>query len=496
MVPQSIKPRPGRGSLYNLVMEKTAMLECLLLFGATGDLTQRYLFPSLANLLRDRLLPPGFRVVAVARHPYSAAEFRAALATALAAKADIDPGAPEVVELLARTDYIAADLADPGRIATALASLGGQPCVSFLATPPSLFVAISQGLKAAGLLEAPSRLVLEKPIGRDLASAREIISAIGKCVDEDRVYRIDHYLGKAPVQNLLALRFGNALLEAVWNRQWIDSVDIVVAETAGVDGREGYYASYGALRDMVQNHILQLLCLIAMEPPSSLEADAVRNEKVKVLRALRPMNAAAAADSVRGRYESGVVGGRAAAGFHLPDGVPPTETFVALRAYLDNWRWEGVPFRLCTGKRLAQRYTQIVITFRHVSHWLFEKPSREKATPNRMVFRLQPEENIELGLMSSLAAPDWGALELQPLPLDLSMPVSPRRRIAYERLLLDALNGNTALFVRHDEVEAAWAWIDSVADAWTTAGTPILPYLAGSWGPAEAADFLQGAGGR
>jgi len=470
------------------------MHDTLLLFGATGDLAQRYLFPSLANLLRDRLLPAQLRVVAVARHPHTAASFRAALREAMAAKAGIDTDAPEIAELLARTTYVAADLADPANIQAALAPCAGRPSVSFLATPPNLFVPISQGLKAAGLLDAPSRLVLEKPIGRDLASARGILAAIDQCVGEDRIFRIDHYLGKAPVQNLLALRFGNALLEAVWNRQWIDSVDIVVAETAGVDGREGYYANYGALRDMVQNHILQLLCLIAMEPPGSLEADAVRNEKVKVLRALRPMSAAAAvADSVRGRYEAGVVNGQAAGAFRQPAGVPLTDTFVALRAYIDNWRWEGVPFRLCTGKRLAERYTQIVITFRHVSHWLFEKPSRERATPNRMVFRLQPEENIELGLMSSLAAPDWGALELQPLPLDLSMPVSPRRRIAYERLLLDALNGNTALFVRNDEVEAAWAWIDSVADAWEQAATPILPYLAGSWGPAEAADYLRTA---
>ena len=474
--------------------KKRTMHETLLLFGATGDLTQRYLFPSLANLLRDRLLPPAFRVIAVARHQHTDQSFRDALRTAMASKAGIDTQAPEIADLLERTQYIAADLADPANIAAALGHLAGPPCVSFLATPPGLFVPISRGLKAAGLLDAPSRLVLEKPIGRDLASARQIIADIGACVSEDRVFRIDHYLGKAPVQNLLALRFGNALLEAVWNRQWIDSVDIVVAETAGVDGREGYYAGYGALRDMVQNHILQLLCLIAMEPPASLDADAVRNEKVKVLRSLRPMSAAAVnADSVRGRYEAGVVSGQAASAFRQPDGVPPTDTFVALRAYIDNWRWEGVPFRLCTGKRLAQRYTQIIITFRHVSHWLFEKPSREKATPNRMVFRLQPEENIELGLMSSLAAPDWGALELQPLPLDLSMPVSPRRRIAYERLLLDALNGNTALFVRNDEVEAAWAWVDSVADAWQLAGTPILPYLAGSWGPAEAAGYLQGA---
>jgi glucose-6-phosphate 1-dehydrogenase len=468
------------------------MHQTLLLFGATGDLCQRYLFPSLANLLRDRLLPAEFRVIAVARQSHNAETFRAALSAALAAKAHVDTGAPEVLDLLGRVDYVIADLAEPANIARQLAPLAGRACVSFLATPPNLFVPISEGLKAAGLLDAPSRLVLEKPIGRDLASARQIIAAIAACVSEDRVFRIDHYLGKAPVQNLLALRFGNSLLEAVWNRQWIESVDIVVAETAGVDGREGYYANYGALRDMVQNHILQLLCLIAMEPPGSLDSDAVRNEKVKVLQALRPMSAATVAQqSVRGRYEAGVVDGKAAAGFLQPPGVAPTDTFVGLCAHIDNWRWEGVPFRLCTGKRLAERCTEIVITFRNVSHWLFEKPRRERAVPNRMVFRLQPEENIELDLMSSLAAPEWGALELQPLELDLSMPLRPRRRIAYERLLLDALNGNPALFVRNDEVEAAWKWIDSVADAWRAADTPIHPYLAGSWGPVQAGAYLQ-----
>jgi glucose-6-phosphate 1-dehydrogenase len=468
------------------------MHQTLLLFGATGDLAQRYLFPSLANLLRDRLLPPDFRIVAVARHEYSSAAFREALAAGLSNKVGADTDAPEFIDLFERTEYVVADLADPASIARQLSALAGPPCVSFLATPPSLFVAISEGLKAAGLLEAPSRLVLEKPIGRDLTSARATIGAIDQCVSEERVFRIDHYLGKAPVQDLLALRFGNSLLEAVWNRQWIESVDILVAETAGVDGREGYYANYGALRDMVQNHILQLLCLIAMEPPGSLDADAVRNEKVKVLRALRPMSVRAVADdAIRGRYEAGVVNGHAAAAFEQPAGQAPTDTFVALRAHIDNWRWEGVPFRLCTGKRLAERCTQIVITFRKVSHWLFEKPNRERAAPNRMVIRLQPEENIELNLMSSLAAPEWGALELQPLPLDLSMPVHPRRRIAYERLLLDALNGNPALFVRNDEVEAAWTWIDSVAEAWRAGDAPLLPYLAGSWGPAQAGAFVQ-----
>jgi glucose-6-phosphate 1-dehydrogenase len=331
-------------------------------------------------------------------------------------------------------------------------------------------------------------VVLEKPIGRDLASAREINAALAEALDESRIFRIDHYLGKAPVQNLLALRLGNTLMEAVWHNRWIASVDILVAETTGVDGREDYYARYGALRDMVQNHVLQLLALIAMEPPSELDADTIRDEKRKVLRALRPMTAAEAAhDSVRGRYGDGVVEGTAVKGFHHHDQV---ETFVALRAWVDNWRWAGVPFRLVTGKRLATRATEVVVSFKPVSHWVFSRPDRSRAQPNRLRMRLQPEETIELGLMGSLAAPQWGETELRPMSLDLSMSPPPKRRIAYERLIVDALKGDQTLFVRDDEVEAAWRWIDSVSDAWREAKTPTLDYPAGSWGPAEAVDFL------
>jgi glucose-6-phosphate 1-dehydrogenase len=469
--------------------------DTLLLFGATGDLAARQLFPSLLHLLRDKLLPEDFRIVAVARHAYDSAAFRVWLGDHLEPD---DDESEAVAELLRRTEYIAVDLSDSAAIAPALAGIAGRRCVSYLATPPYLFVPIAQGLKAAGLLDEPSRLVLEKPIGSDLESARSINSALNACLSEDRIFRIDHYLGKAAVQNLLALRFGNTLLEAVWHHRWIESVDILVAETAGVDGRESYYADYGALRDMVQNHIMQLLCLIAMEPPASLDADVLRDEKLKVLRALRPFRAdSALTDSVRGRYEAGLVDGAPVRGFSLQSvqGREPVETFVALRASIDNWRWAGVPFRLCTGKRLGERVTQVVVTFRPTSHWLFEKPRRERATPNRLVLRLQPQENVELELMSSLAGPEWGALELQSLPLDLSMP-SVERRIAYERLLLDALNGNSTLFVRSDEVEAAWTWIDSIIAAWREAEAPILPYMAGSWGPAAAAAFLPQAPAR
>lgn len=472
------------------------MHDTLLLFGATGDLAQRYLFPSLIHLWRDRLLPPDFRLIAVGRQEMGDEEFRAWLRERMAAEVADDAAAVE--GLLRCSAYVAVDLRDTDAIAAALSRYADRPSVSYLATPPDLFVSVAQGLSAAGVLADPSRLVLEKPIGRDLASAREINAALRACLDESRIFRIDHYLGKAAVQNLLALRLGNTLLEAVWQHRWIESVDILVAETAGVDGREEYYAGYGALRDMVQNHMLQLLALIAMEPPSTLDADSIREEKRKVLRALRPMSEAdAARDTVRGRYGAGVVEGRAVKGF-VHDS--PVETFVGLRTWIDNWRWAGVPFRLVTGKRLAARATEVVVSFKPVSHWLFERPARGRERPNRLRMRLQPDETVELGLMGSLAAPEWGALELRPMSLDLSMSNSPQRRIAYERLLVDALRGNQTLFVRDDEVESAWQWIDSVERAWSRTAQPVLDYPAGSWGPTEAAEFLpatlrQGRGG-
>jgi len=461
------------------------MHDSLLLFGATGDLAQRYLFPSLVHLLRDRLLPAQFRVIAIARSDHDDESFRAWLRGRLCE--DYDPAALD--ELLRRIQYVSVDLADADSMAASLSKFADRPSVSYLSTPPNLFASACRGLKAAGLLEAPSRLVLEKPIGHDLASAQEIDATLKAALDESRIFRIDHYLGKAPVQNLLALRLGNTLLEATWERRWIESVDIIVAETAGVDGREGYYADYGALRDMVQNHMLQLLALIAMEPPAAMDTNSIREEKRKVLRALRPMTAATAdVDSVRGRYVAGVVDGQAAKGFDHR-GHEDVETFVGLRAWIDNWRWAGVPFRLVTGKRMPSRTTEVVITFKPVTHWLFGADERRRARANQLRVRLQPEETIELGLMGSLAASEWSANELQPMSLDLAM-LPPKRRIAYERLMIDALKGDQTLFVRDDEVEAAWRWIDSVSAAWREAGTPVLDYPAGSWGPAEAQPFL------
>jgi glucose-6-phosphate 1-dehydrogenase len=464
----------------------SAMHDTVLLFGAMGDLAQRYLFPSLRHLLRDRLLPADFRVGAIGRQPMDDDAFRAWLRERLAARASRE--AATLDDLLHRVTYRACDLEDPVATAQALAGLAERRCVSYLAVPPAVFVPTCQALELAGLLAEPHRLVLEKPIGHDLASARAINSILRGYLDESRLFRIDHYLGKATVQNLLALRFGNTMMEAVWHNRWIESVDILVAETAGVDGREAYYSQYGALRDMVQNHMLQLLALVAMEPPATLDADSLREEKRKVLRALRPLDAASVRrESVRGRYAGGVVDGHAVPGFeHAGD----AETFVALRAHIDNWRWAGVPFRLVTGKRLAERTTEVVVSFKPVSHWLFERPPLGAAPPNRLRLHLQPRENIELELMGSLAAPEWGQFELHPLSLDLDTAPGTQRRIAYERLLLDALAGNQALFVSAGEVEVAWEWVDSISAAWAAADVANVRYPAGSWGPAEAADFL------
>ncbi|WP_345783822.1 glucose-6-phosphate dehydrogenase [Stenotrophomonas sp. YIM B06876] len=465
------------------------MHDTLLLFGATGDLAQRYLFPSLLRLLGDGLLPEDFRIRALALSAHDTASFHEILRPRLQQampQATLD----DIDALLQRLDYRAVDLRNPETVAEAVSDLAPRRCVSYLAIPPGLYISTCQGLALGGALEAPNRLMLEKPIGSDSDSAAEILHAIATLIDEDRVFRLDHYLGKAPVQNLMALRFGNTLLEAVWNRNHIESVHILVAESEGVDGRDAYYSRSGALRDMVQSHILQLLCLVAMEPPSSMEADRIRDEKVKVLRALRPLDAEhAARDSVRGRYTAGRIDGQPAQAYQPPEGSE-AETFVGVTAHIDNWRWAGVPFHLVTGKRLGERTSRVVVTLKPVTHWLFERPDRHHATPNRLTFQLQPQENIQLGLMSSLAGPEWGALELRPLELELSVPTGLYRRIAYERLLLDVLNGNHALFVRDDEVRAAWAWIDSVSDAWKAAALPLQPYPAGSWGPAQAHAFL------
>ena len=369
----------------------------------------------------------------------------------------------------ARLSYVSVDARAPESFAGLRAPLEGTSApIFYLSTSPALYGAICAGLGAAGLATPASRVVVEKPIGRDLASCQAINDELLAVFSEARTFRIDHYLGKEAVQNLLALRFANVLFEPLWSNLTVEHVQITVGETVGVEGRFDYYDAFGAVRDMVQNHMLQLLCLVAMEPPASLDPDSVRNEKVKVLRSLRPVTAEAAPKStVRGQYAAGVAEGRAAPGYLEEEGARPsdTETFVALKANVDNWRWAGTPFYLRTGKRMPSKASEIVIQFRPVPHSIF---AQQNLQANRLVIRLQPEEQVSLSLMVKTPSLERGGMELRPLPLDLSLDegLSARRRIAYERLLLAAVSGDQTLFVRRDEAEAAWIWIDGIVDAW------------------------------
>lgn len=464
------------------------------LFGGTGDLAQRMLWPSLFFLDRDGLLPPGLRIVANARQDMPDAHFVTFVRDAIERRGEgVDN---ETWDRFApRLHYCSGSADTPATFERIKAALGGaRDLVHFLATSPTLFRNIVAGLKAAGLAEEPARIVVEKPIGRDLGTCNAVNEALAAAFHEERTFRIDHYLGKETVLNLLALRFANALFEPLWNKVSIDHVQISVGETVGVEGRGAYYDGYGALRDMVQSHVLQLLCLVAMEPPSSLDPDAVRNEKVKVLRALRPINGRDAARlTVRGQFRKGFSEGKQVEDYRTEVGLPATdtETFVALCAHIDNWRWAGVPFYLRTGKRMPDRSSHIAIQFKQVPHSIFPNGNLEA---NRLMIRLQPEEEISLTLMNKQPTIDAG-FQLQPVSLDLSFQEieatrRSRRRIAYERLILDALKGNSTLFVRRDEVEAAWTWIDAIEAGWLENKTPPSPYAAGTW-PSAAFGLIE-----
>ncbi|MBT8092460.1 MAG: glucose-6-phosphate dehydrogenase, partial [Gammaproteobacteria bacterium] len=368
----------------------------------------------------------------------------------------------------------------------------GRIRVAYLATAPSLFGPIAEGMKHNGLITDQGRIVLEKPLGRDYESACEINNAVGECYQENQVYRIDHYLGKETVQNLLALRFGNSLFEPLWSRNVIDHVQITVAEDLGVGGRVEFYDRVGALRDMVQNHMLQLVCLFAMEPPSSLNHDAVRDEKIKVLRSLRPIRQAEVrASSVRGQYKAGAINNETVSGYidELSGAESNTETFVALKLEIDNWRWSNVPFYLRTGKRLQAKHSEIVVQFQDVPHSIFPE-QRYNISPNLLRIRLQPDEGVQLSIMAKEPGP--GGFDLRPVGLDLSFAETfgVGYPDAYERLLMEVLRGNPALFMRRDEVESAWHWIDGIIDGWESARQKVESYVAGSWGPAASSLLL------
>lgn len=368
-----------------------------------------------------------------------------------------------------------------------------------MSTAPRFYGPACQALAANGVAGPGTRVMLEKPIGKDLASAIAINDSVAMAFDEERIFRTDHYLGKEGVQNLIALRFGNSLFEPLWSARHIEQVQITVGETVGVEGRGDYYDESGALRDMLQNHLLQLLCLVAMEPPARFEPTAVRNEKIKVLRSLRPIDRGnVATESVIGQYTAGASEGRVVPGYAEELGrASRTETFVALRAHVDNWRWSGVPFYLRTGKRLPARSTEIYIQFRKVPYSIFGGPADTDMRPNGLLIKLQPEERIELDLMSKTPGLDRAGLRLSQVALDLDFHeefLNARKRIAYERLYLDAIEGNGTLFVRRDETEAAWQWVDAIADGWRDAGMLPKPYPAGTWGPSASVSLVDRLG--
>ena len=472
----------------------------LTVFGATGDLARRMLLPALYRLQADGLLPAGLRILGTARSELDDAGFRALVAAAVRDRpeaGDVDEAALDA--LLARVGYQAASLDDAddlARLAEAMrARRGGGDVVCHLSTAPRWYAPVCDALGAHGLGGAGTRVMLEKPIGKDLASSIAINDGVARVFDEDRVYRVDHYLGKEGVQNLLALRFGNALFEPLWNARHVEQVQITVAETVGVEGRGDYYDGSGALRDMVQNHLLQLLCLVAMESPSRFEPGAVRDEKMKVLRSLRPIgHEDAARETVAGQYTAGAIAGRAVPGSLEELGRPSgTETFVALRAHVDNWRWSGVPFYLRTGKRMPRRSTEVFLQFRGVPHSIFDTAGAP-LQPNALLLKLQPEEGIELRLMHKTPGLDRGGVTLSQVGLDLDTETefaAHRRRLAYERLYLDALEGNGTLFVRRDETEAAWRWVDGIHAGWARAGIGPKPYPAGTWGPGSAVTLAE-----
>ncbi|MGZ5130619.1 MAG: glucose-6-phosphate dehydrogenase [Caldimonas sp.] len=469
----------------------------LVVVGGTGDLAWRKLMPALFQAFRHGKLPEGGRILAVSRQEMSDDAYRAWLKERFQeVEGAKRPSDDEFARFAGLVFYLRLDLAQPDgypELKAWLAARRGGPAdvvVMYLATGPDLFPTICAQLGAAGLNGDRVRVVLEKPLGQDLASAREINRVVGSVFREEQAFRIDHYLGKPAVQNLMALRFGNALFEPLWRRESIANIQITLAESIGVETRGDFYSRTGALRDMIQNHALQLLTMIAMEPPSRNLADAIRDEKLKVLRSLKPFSAESVGrDVVRGQYRAGNVDGRAAVGFLEEDKVPAasrTETFVALRTEVENWRWAGVPFYLRTGKRLAARDAQIVVNFRPTPHTIFPGPNM----PNKLVIKLQPEDGLELHLLAAKGASQTEALAPVSLDLDFDKAFAENRVGAYERLLLDVIAGRLNLFVRSDEQEEAWSWVEPVLAAWRNDDAGPRPYTPGTWGPAAASALV------
>jgi glucose-6-phosphate 1-dehydrogenase len=486
----------------------------MVIFGASGDLTARKIVPALYYLFRERLLPPGFSIIGCAKTPFTHETFRDKMREAI--KKYLNPTAEEDSFLESFHQgiyYITDDFGDQGaydQLIRLLDQLDRERGTSanrlfYLATPPSFFPVIVKHLGAVGLAKPKNagkswtRVVIEKPFGRDLASARELNRIVTAVFDENQVYRIDHYLGKETVQNLFVFRFANGIFEPIWNRRYIDHVQITVAEELGVENRASYYEEAGLVRDMIQNHVMQLLSLVAMEAPPRFEANAVRNEKVKVVQSIRPMRAEQVPEmTVRGQYAAGWVAGKRVPGYPEEPNVSPqstTETFAAMKLFIDNWRWADVPFYLRSGKRLTKRVSEISVQFRCAPHLLFERELTEGIEPNLLSLRIQPNEGISLKF--SAKVPET-TLQIRPVQMEFrygdSFGSTPPT--AYETLLLDCMLGDAMLFTRDDAVEAAWEVIDPILERWRTDGSQGLElYEAGTWGPA-AADALTARDGR
>lgn len=469
-------------------------------FGGTGDLALRKLLPALYHRDLEGQLPADYRVLGISMTDLDDEGWREAVHGAL--RTFVAPEqllTPVLDRFLARLYHLRLDAQNPAdwdRFHTLLkerAHPDEAVRVFYLAVAPRLFGSICQRLDEIGVVDERARVVLEKPIGHDLESAREINEAVGRVFDESQIFRIDHYLGKESVQNLLVTRFANTFLEPLWNSRWVDHVQITVSETVGIGGRGEYYDQAGALRDMVQNHLLQLLCLVAMEPPTYVGRETVRDEKVKVLHALQPMTPAAVdRDTVRGRYDVGLVDGAPVPSYSddLGHGGSRTETFVALKTEVQNWRWAGVPFYLRTGKRMDRRASEIVVVFKEPPHSMF--PGAEGVTaPNRLHILVQPDEGMRLHLTAKEPGP--GGYRLRPVSLDLSYAAAFDARLpdAYERLLMDVIKGNPTLFMRRDEVEAAWTWTEPILRRWASSPERPKRYPAGTTGPTAAAMLLE-----
>jgi glucose-6-phosphate 1-dehydrogenase len=469
----------------------------LVLFGGTGDLCWRKLMPALFQAFKHGTLPDGARIIGIGRDDLSDERYRALIASRFGnVEQEKRPSSEEFDRFAALLEFVSMDLSKPEHYAHLKAKLDQRQAdtvVMYLATAPNLFATIAEQLSAAGLNTPQTRIVLEKPLGHDLASNRAINHTVGQVFSEQQIYRIDHYLGKPAVQNLFALRFGNALFEPLWRREHIANIQITIAEELGVEKRGAFYETTGALRDMVQNHALQLLCAIGMEPPINSHADAIRDEKLKVLRSLKPWTAESLAqDVIRGQYSAGAIAGQAVPGYREELGVSPTsntETFVAIRTEIMNWRWAGVPFYIRTGKRLVGRDSHIVVNFRPTPHAIFNS---QIGMANRLVINLQPKDGLELHLLAQAQDKRQNANNLAPVHLDLDFDkrFGNERVGAYERLLLDVMAGRLNLFVRSDEQEEAWRWVEPILDHWRGDAQGPRFYASGTWGPSATSAMI------